>query len=67
MGTFVSRLNNDWTSLYTFLRIEEVEGTNNHVGKMSSSCGSQAVRQPLAPHQILGCAGQTYPNLLVDL
>ena len=24
LGTFASRLNNDWTSLYTFLRIKEV-------------------------------------------
>ena len=48
LGTFASRLNNDWTSLYTFLRIEGVEGTNNHgerslrgaVIKRKISCGS---------------------------
>lgn len=57
LGTFASRLNNDWTSLFTFLRIEEVEGTNNY----GETCLRAAVvrrKTAYGSTQHLGCAGQ---------
>lgn len=52
LGTLAARLDNDWPSLHTFLRVEDVEGTNNY--------GERSLRGVVRKRKIAGGSTSEY-------